>query len=635
MCGIVGIVGPDPNDHARLEVMTGLMQHRGPDSSGYLTGPPVSLGHRRLAILDLSAAGNQPMTNEDGSLHLVCNGEIYNYQELAADLVAKGHCFSSRSDSEVLLHLYEERGEQLLEGVNGMFAFLLWDTRRQKLLAAVDRFGKKPLYYAHVGERLILASEMKSLLEFPWLDRSLDLPALDRYLSLRHVPAPFTPFRGIAKLEPATLLVWHQGQSVLSTWWRPSPAPALGHGNADAALDAFQALLHDAVRLRLISDVPVGFYLSGGFDSTTIAVLAREQALSAREAFTVGFGNQYDEHEAASRVAGHLGLDFHALNVEPGDFSHMDRIVWHLDEPLGDLITLPAYLLAQAAKQRVTVVLTGDGADEILAGYLHQKIMIAQHRQNSWLKLPGVAATLGVVLGHTPSSWLDRMFDYPDRFGNRERDKLVEVASKAGDWATCYEALTSWFTPWDKSALYTPEFALASAGEPLAELYRAQVARAEGFSLLSRLGLLDLRWWLPFILLYRLDKMAMAHAVETRSPFLDYRVVEAALNLPDALKLSPKRGKEILFRMHRRLLPESLGIHRKQAFYMPFLARHQTVFRAWTHEMVGEQRVKARGFFRWDKTAEIHRQAEAGSMLANRQLVALAQLEHWCSVFIS
>ncbi|MBF0349327.1 MAG: asparagine synthase C-terminal domain-containing protein, partial [Magnetococcales bacterium] len=388
------------------------------------------------------------------------------------------------------------------------------------------------------------------------------------------------------------------------------------------------------VRLRLISDVPVGFYLSGGVDSTTIAALAKKHSASARDALTVGFGNRFDEHEIAGQVAAHLGLTFHSLTVEPDDFALMDRIVWHMDEPLGDMIVLPAFLLARAAKKHVTVVLTGDGADEILAGYLHQRVMILRQRHEGWLKRPGVAKGLSLLLEHTPVSWLNRAFDYPDRFGTREREKLVEVAVNSGDWAYCYEALTSCFTSMDKLALYTPEFARVSAAEPLAEIYRQQLAEADGFSFLSRLSLLDLRWWIPIIVLYRLDKMAMAHAVETRSPFLDYRVVEAALNLPDNLKLSSREGKEILFRMQRRLLPKPLTMRRKQAFYMPFLERHKAAYQGWVAEMVSRKRVEQRGFFRWQAVAQMQRHATAGSMLANRQLVSLAQLEHWFSIFV-
>jgi len=633
MCGIAGIFSPDPADLDTIDRFTDLMRHRGPNDRGIVRLERAALGHRRLSIIDLSEAGRQPMTNEDGTVFLVCNGEIYNFLELRTELAGRGHIFRSGSDCEVLIHLYEERGDAFLEPVNGMFALALWDARRRRLIAAVDRFGKKPLYYAHdpAGERLALASELKSLLMLPWVDRTVSPTAVDRYLALRHVPAPHTIFEGAAKLAMGTLLVWEAGRPpVTRSYWQARPLEPIG---VEEAVERFETLVTDAVRLRLQSDVPLGIYLSGGVDSAAVAGLARRLSEGERIAYTVGFDYAHDERERATRIARHLDFPCRQVTVGPEDFEHMARLAWHLDEPFGDLIALPAWLLAKAASRELTVVLTGDGADEIVNGYFHQKLMLLRDRLDGLLRLPAVAPAAAALVRTVPAGLLDHLFDYPDSLREWEKLKLANALSVSDSFAGFYEAVTSCFSPFDKAGLYTDAFAATAARAPLRSEIAAAMAAESGFSPLSRLSLVDIRYWIPFSVICRLDKLTMAHAVEARSPFLDWRVVEACLSFPNGAKLTRGANKVALRRLITKLYPPELWEKGKQAFYMPMLPQYRAAYLNWARTMVNRRTVEARGLFRWPWVATALERAEAGGMLASRQLTTLAMLEQWFQVF--
>ncbi len=345
MCGITGIISKSPDDLAIVERMTESLTHRGPDNFGYFRDNNVSLGHRRLSIIDLSPSANQPMKNEDGTIHLVCNGEIYNYKEKTIELKSKGHVFRSNSDSEVLLHLYEEYHDDFLEHVNGMFAFALWDSNRKRMLLSVDRFGKKPLYYSFNNGSLIFASELKALLYCKWIKRDIDMKAIDRYLTLRYVPAPMTIFSSIKKLEPSTLMVWEQGKVKISRYWQPKSNPL--SFNEDKLTDMFEELLTDSIRVRLQSDVPLGIYLSGGVDSAAIAGLMNNLVDGPKISYTATFNYKYNEYQRAKNIADHLGFYFNTVEVTQDNFDLFSDIMYHLDEPFGDLLCLPSFLMAK------------------------------------------------------------------------------------------------------------------------------------------------------------------------------------------------------------------------------------------------------------------------------------------------
>lgn len=632
MCGLVGLVSPDPQDHARLERMTDTLAHRGPDSSGFYREKATGLGHRRLAILDLSPAGNQPMTNEDKNLWLVCNGEIYNYQELTLRLKARGHTFISNCDCETILHLYEEKGRDFLSDINGMFALVLWDQQRGRLLAAVDRFGKKPLYYAYKHGRLALASEMKSLFHLPWISKDLDLVAVDRYLMYRYVPAPMTICQEVKKLEPASYLVFEDGRLTLGQYWLPRRNPLPG---GQQGIDDFHDLLTDAVRLRLQSDVPLGLYLSGGVDSALVAGIMRPEVKGERlVSYTLSVDYKYDERQRAQKIADYLSMEFNPVSVEPTDFSLMPTIAYHLDEPFGDLLSIPAYILAKEAKKQLTVVLTGDGADEITAGYFHQKVMNYWRMGRTLFTAPQANRLLAAGINAFPASFLDRWFDYPDHLRQREKLKLVQTFSRCQEFTTFYEGVTSCFTPQDKQTLYAPLMAMAVNDNPLHLEIKSDWEKTTDFSFFSRLAIIDLKYWIPFSVIYRLDKLNMAHAVETRSPYLDYRLVEMALNLPDEAKIGRQGNKLVLRRLLKKYYSPELIASGKQAFYMPVTTQNRSRFFEWVSQLLTEKSVKKRGLFVWPYIKRLLDDYPQESMLVNRQLVALAMLELWSRVFV-
>jgi asparagine synthase (glutamine-hydrolysing) len=632
MCGITSIISPDRKDHVLLEEMTGLLRHRGPDSHGYWRGGTVSLGHRRLAILDLSEAGNQPMHGRDGMTHLVCNGEVYNYKEKNELLRSKGYVIRSGSDSETLLHLYDEFGEQFIEHANGMFAFALWDERTETLTAGVDRFGKKPLYYAYTSDKIILASELKSLLLFDWVDRRLNMEAVDRYLAFRYVPAPLTMFKGIRKLTQGTILTWRRGELRERTYWAPSLGEPILKSNT--AQQDYRDLLFDSVRIRLQSDVPLGVYLSGGVDSAAVAAIMAGLGAAGSASFTLCVPYAHDERSRAQRIAKHLGFEFNPVEVAGDDFGLINTISYHLDEPLGDLIAIPSYLLAKEARKKLTVVLTGDGADEVLTGYFHQRIMAKWHNARMAMALPGMGRILSGLLSAVPLGVLNAFFDYPDRIGPREKHKLAEALANCKTFGAFYEGLTACFSHADKQRLYSDSALRGCLADPVGASIQRDFDSTGGGSILSRLSMLDLKYWIPFIVLFRLDKLNMANALETRSPFLDYRLVQMSLNLSPDFKLTTNSNKVVLREVLRELYPPLLREKGKQAFYMPVTQSLRPSFLAWIGGLTGRDAVVRRGLFDPDFVETLHLSARQGSMLANRQLTALAMLESWFRVFV-
>ncbi len=632
MCGIAGLLSPDPDERRFIEPITHRLVHRGPDDFGFYHDEAVSLGHRRLSILDLSAAGRQPLPNETGDIQVVCNGEIYNYLDERQELENRGHRFRSHSDSETLVHLYEEFGDTFLTRLNGMFAFILWDKKRKRLIAAVDRFGKKPLYYARQGDRLAFASEMKGLTLLPWVGREIDRVAVDRYLTFRYIPAPLTILSSVKKLEPGTMLVWEGGDMTIIPYWRPEPEEPIPYDRR--AVDRFSDLLTDAVRIRMQSDVPLGLYLSGGVDSSAVAGLMRRSDEARRVSYTMSFDYAHDEHPRAQAIAEHLGFEYNVMTVQSGDFSLMPEIVESLDEPFGDLLAIPSYLLAREAKKQLTVVLTGDGADEILNGYFHQKVMMMRQRWRGALTPPGVGHILAASVGSAPLGLLNSLFDYPDTMRAREREKLSHALAGLPRFGDFYEGITSCFTAQDKAALYGDAMNRIMRDDPVARRFEEDIRQNEGFTFPAQLSLLDLKHWIPFSVLFRLDKLNMAHAVETRSPFLDYRVVEMALNLAPEAKAGKRRNKEILRAVIDDLFPPHLREKGKQAFYMPMIDQYRKAFADYVSGLLTEERVAHRGLFTWPYVASLLAQATEGSMLVNRQLIALANLELWFQVYM-
>ncbi len=628
MCGLAGLVHADPAypvDRHLLARMTAVMAHRGPDAQGLHCWRGAALGHRRLRIIDL-ATGDQPVFNEDRSVAVVLNGEIYNFRELAAELAAKGHRFATRADTEAIVHAYEEHGPACVERLRGMFAFALWDDRRRRLLLATDRVGKKPLYYARDGERLAFASELKALLEDPALTRAIDLEALDDYFTFGAIPAPATILHGITRLPPAHYLVWEGGALRTTEYW-DVPTDGVVERSEVETLERFAALLEEAVRIRLVSDVPLGAFLSGGVDSS--AVVAAMARLVDRPVVTtaVGFAERrVSELPHAAAVARALGTTHHEVIVEPRAVEVLPRLVWHLDEPFADSSALPTYYVARAARERVTVALSGDGGDEVFAGYQRRYgLNRLEHRLRgllpAWVRAE-LVAPLGRV--YPKADWLPRPL--------RARYLLQNLATS---FERAYGADVSLFRDDEKRKLLSPDLRARLAGrDPLAGFVR-HFDRVRHLDPLSRLLYVDLKTWLANDILVKVDRMSMASSLEVRAPLLDHRLIEFAATVSPDLKYRGRVSKYLLKRHLEGRVPRAAIHRRKQGFELPlaeWLREGALADRA--RELLLSPRALGRGWLEPARVRRLWRDHRRRVRDHSAQLWALLVLELWHRTFL-
>ncbi len=549
MCGIYGAFSTDPArpvDAGLLERMALSLAHRGPDGGGMRRDGPVGIGMRRLSIIDL-AGGDQPMANEDGTIWVVFNGEIYNYRELTADLRARGHRFATASDTEVVLHLYEEHGERCVESLRGMFAFAIWDEARQSLLLARDRFGIKPLYYAATAHGLLFASELKGLLQSPWLSRRLDREGLLDYLRHGYIPDPRSILDGVAKLPPGHTLYARAGKpEAPRPYWRATPF--FHDGRIELTEEAASARLweglEDAVRSHMVSDVPVGAFLSGGLDSSTVVAIMARLSEAPIKTFSVGFReDQYNELPYARQIAEAFGTEHHELLVEPSDLKQIDEVLAGFDEPFADSSAIPTFLVSRLAREHVKVVLSGDGGDELFAGYQRYQVDYRRRR----LGLIGdmhLGGPLRVLSGLLPvGAGKNTLYNLSLPRMRRYLDSLAVFP---------HGALSD----------------LLGSEEPAGAL--GLEAWVEGdLDPLSRLQDLDLKSYLPGDILTKVDRMTMANSLEARVPLLDHRLAEFACALPPDLRMRGGTTKYLLKRALRGRLPDALLTRRKQGFGVP------------------------------------------------------------------
>jgi len=611
MCGVLSRGGPARREH--IAAMTAVLAHRGPDGDGLHTDGPVALGHRRLSIIDLSDAAREPMTNEDGTLWLVFNGEIYNFRELRAELLPR-HRFRSQGDGEVILHLYEERQEEAVQALDGMFAFALWDARRRRLLVARDRAGKKPLYY-HDGPGLFAcASEVKALLAHPDVPRERDPAALPLYLTYGYVPNPGTFYRGIRALPPAHYLVaTEQGTGSPVPYWKLRFKDGEVADDREAE-ERFRALLERAVARRLVADVPLGAFLSGGLDSSSVVALMARAAGSRVRTFTIGFAGhpEYDETPHARAVAAHFGTEHTEFVVEPRALDLIDRLVWHHDGPFGDSSAIPTYLLSELTRSRVTVALNGDGGDEVFAGYL--RFYGGALSEPIPRPLFGVASR---ILGLLPEP-KDRkhLLRFVKRFVEAGRLPLLERYLR---WISYFpEGLTS---------LLRPEMLPhAERGRVLASF--AHELNGEG-SVLARLLQLNFKTYLLDDLLVKMDRMSMAHGLEARSPFLDTALVEFGAALPDRLRMRLGRGKILLRRAMAGQLPPSILARGKMGFGVPLGAWFRQDLLGFVAERLLDPQSPLYEYLRPDPVRELLSRHQSASVDASPQIWALLTLESW------
>lgn len=574
MCGICGIISSGDNlpvDRSRLDRMVDQIQHRGPDATGTWTDNEVGLGHARLAVIDLSENAAQPMSNETGSLHLTYNGEIYNFKELRAELETKGHRFISRSDTEVILHLYEEEGTKCINRLRGMFAFAIWDDDKKQLLLARDRMGQKPLYYYQDDKRFLFASEIKALLATDLIKIEPDYQAIHLYLAHGYVPCPYTGFKNIRKLPPGHQLVLTKKDSTITPYWSETPTPLKAEtGDDNEYAERLLELLTEATCMRTVSDVPLGVLLSGGIDSSAIAaILAR--AKGKVQTFTVGFDDKlYDERKEAADLARMLGTDHHEMIVKPDVADILPRLVRAYDEPFADPSALPSYYVAQMARQHVTVVLNGDGADENFAGYG----TYIQGTAGAWAE--NLPKKLGRVLA--------RIIDQPTP---GKRQSLAQVLSLSGqDRARIFASLKLTTTLSDIAPLLNTDFTAAVIDTDPVEHLANLFDRADPKDMINAMLWTDRRTFLPDDLLFKIDIASMSHGLEARSPFLDHHLVEFAAGLPGHWKLKGTRKKHILKLALKDLLPTDVLKRPKRGFDVPVSRWLRNELHDMSHELL-------------------------------------------------
>lgn len=600
------------------------MVHRGPDSEGLLVANGVALGMRRLAIIDL-ITGEQPVHNEDRSVAAILNGEIYNYRELRHELEQRGHRFRSQSDTEVLPHLYEEYGEEMVERLNGMFALALWDSRRRRLVLARDRFGEKPLYWGVFDNTLLFASEAKVLLSHPSVKSSLNLQALRQYLSFDYVPAPLTIYEGINKLPAAHTLTLEDGQIQTRSYWRLSyktsePVPS----EAEAAKHLVE-LLADSVRMRLVSDVPLGVLLSGGVDSSTVAALAVRASSEAVKTFSISFAeSSFDESSYARAVAKFLGTDHHEERLSANLAANLvGEIGSWMDEPFSDPSLVPTYLLSRFTRKHVTVALGGDGGDELFAGYP----MYRGHRLAALYERIPSALRAGLVeplVRLLPVKTKNLSFDYKaTRF----------VAGAKYDSVARHHVWFGSFAPGEQESLLTPDVLRQSDGDVYREA-RRMLEECDSSDVVEQMQSLDARLYLAEDILTKVDRASMAVSLEVRAPFLDPRVAEFAASLPSNYKLRGSKTKYILKRAIADILPPFVARRGKKGFGVPVAEWLKGKLRPLARDLLSPDRVRNAGVFNPEYVTRLQDEHERGVANHRKLLWTLLMFELWHESFI-
>ncbi len=623
MCGIAGLISSEGPDLAVLKRMTDIMAHRGPDDEGFWNDGRIALGQRRLSIVDVEG-GHQPMSNEDGTVVLVCNGEIYNSPALRKELTHGGHVFKTRSDVEVILHLYEEMGAECVRKLRGMFGFAVWDARRQVLLLARDHIGQKPVFFHHDGQRFVFASEVKAVLESGLVERRIDMDALWHYVSLRFIPDRMTLFRGVEKLPAASYLMFRDGNVFIQKYWSPDYRQKLAADEREIE-DRLDDLLLETVRLHLLSDVRVGAFLSGGIDSSTICAMMARVSASPIPTFSIGVKEgDFNELPYARKVAERYGTEHHEWIVKADIVHLIPEMVWHMDEP-SDPFGVGVYLVSKLTRQHVKVSLGGDGGDELFAGYdrfLGNRLTDLYCVLPEWLRRHVLSRIAKAV---------------PDSYGYKSVAQKVRwlndmsFMSKGDRYAESMSFLR--FTDAAKKRLFTDR-SRADVGEPDS---REKVLRhfdADCVSeLVDRMLYTDVMTRLPDHLLVILDRMAMAHSLEGRSPYVDYRVVEFAASIPSKLKLKGRRLKYILRRVASRYLPPDLIGRRKQGFGFPLAEWMRDELSGYVRGLMRQSRFIELGIFDHGAVESILDEHIGGKRDHNFRIWILINLEFWYRLF--
>ena len=625
MCGIVGIVRNDKRDvdQALLARMCTAIRHRGPDDDGFYLNGAVGLGMRRLAIIDLKS-GQQPIHNQDRTAWIVFNGEIYNYRELRDQLEKLGHTFYTNSDTEAIVHAYDQYGADCPKHLRGMFAFAIWDERTEELFLARDRVGKKPLLYAQANGQFIFGSEFSALLQHPDIGKDINPEALHHYLSFMCVPAPLTAYRAIKKLEPGHTLRYRRGEIKIERYWQPDFSKKINISEEEAGERAIE-VLRDAVKVRLMSEVPLGAFLSGGIDSSAVVALMSEESSEPVKTFSIGFEEQdYSELHHARRVAEHVGADHHEFIVRPDALEVLPILVEHYGEPFADSSAIPTYYVARETRKHVTVALNGDGGDESFAGY---ERYAAMRFAEVYHRIPAVVrdTVMRQAIELLPSSETKR---------SRVRDVKRFVQAASLPKVERYLRLVSVFDSGAKQDLYSEDFRQQTQSAATVNLLGPWFARANGSGVVDAALLADIMTYLPNDLLVKVDIATMAVSLEARSPFLDHHVMEFAASLPEKLKLRGLTTKYLLKRILRKLLPAENLDRRKMGFGVPIGHWFRGELQPFLRETLLAERALKRGLFKPEgikRLVELHTNGERDYA---HQLWTLLMLELWFNRFV-
>jgi asparagine synthase (glutamine-hydrolysing) len=657
MCGITGaawIAGGPPLDPAILERMTTALAHRGPDDAGYYhslvaprgsgcellrTGassiedepqgvPGAALGHRRLSIIDL-AGGHQPLANEDGTIWIAFNGEIYNYRELQPKLERQGHRFRTSSDTETIVHLYEQHGPACVKFLRGMFAFALWDERRKQLFLARDRLGKKPLVYRLERDRLLFGSELKALLEVPEIPRELDPVALNEYLTYQYVPNPHSILKGFSKLPPAHWALYRDGKLQIERYWAPGfaePQTNAGAGLTESrARERLRETLTEAVRLRMRSDVPLGAFLSGGIDSTIIAGLMQQLSERPVKTFSIGFPvKAFDERSYARLAAGHLRTEHHEQVVEPSALQILPKLVWHYDEPFADSSAIPMMYLSEMTRRHVTVALSGDGGDELFAGYERYRAVEMAQRFD---RLPRFVQRIAAA-----PLWQKLPASTRQKSRRRRLKRLLSALAYPPE-----RRYLKWVSIFDDArlpGLLADDFRTRLGSADPADFILAAYDECPSRDFVTRTTSADVLTYLPCDILNKVDIASMAYGLEARCPLLDHEVVDLAAGMPIEWKMHRGRGKKILIETFSDLLPPAIQTRSKMGFGVPLDHWFRGELQPLLKEVLLDRRSLDRGLFRPQAVAQLVEEHIASRWDHSYRLWSLLVLELWQQKFL-
>lgn len=623
MCGILGF---NFKDKALLARGLKVTKHRGPDASGIYIDRNISLGHNRLSIIDLSKLGKQPMANENEKIWIVFNGEIYNYQELKENLKEK-HSFKSNTDTEVMLHLYEEEGFDMVKKLQGMFAFCIYDSKKKLLFLARDRAGKKPLYYFNSDKKFMFCSEIKGILEDNSIKREVNLGTLPSYLAFRANTTEQTFFKDIKKLMPGCTMVYDlkKNKATIRKYWDLELKPE--NMSEEYFMKKIRALLEDAVRCRLMSDVPYGAYLSGGVDSGTVVALMSKYSSQPIKTFSVGFKEEAQkETDEARFLAKTFKCDHHELLIDSSSIKHLPKIIWHAEEPMADPTSIPTYLLSEYTKKYCTVILTGEGSDELFAGYPQYKFMKMHSlflRKTPWL----LRKIIPKILENLPPELLNLGFKFASALGKQGLKRFSNFAN-SNDYARQYLNQVAIFNEEEISELLGRKINFYSE-------YSDYFKNANSRNIVGKCQKLDFKGNMVDDLLMKIDKNTMAFSIEGRCPFLDYRLIELAAQIPDSMKLKGfTKDKYILREAVKDIIPKQTRKRKKRHFFTPIDGWFKNELLALRNELLSEEYINKQGIFNYNYIKKINHGFEKSKLFYSRQLWSLLTFQIWYKQFI-